>query len=49
MSLDDFTTLSFIGQGNYAKVILVRKKSNHKVYALKILKKRKLDERRYQK
>lgn len=49
VSLDDFHTLSFIGKGNYAKVILVRKKLNGKVYALKILKKRKLEERRHQK
>lgn len=49
VSLDDFHTLSFIGQGNYAKVVLVRKKLNAKIYALKILKKRKLEERRHQK
>lgn len=31
--------LSLIGFGNYAKVVLVRKKSSGKLYALKIVKK----------
>jgi hypothetical protein len=33
--------LSLIGIGNYAKVVLVRKKSSGKLYGMKILKKRK--------
>ncbi len=33
--------LSLIGIGNYAKVVLVRKKSNSKIYAMKIVKKKK--------
>ena len=33
--------LSNIGIGNYAKVILVRKKDNNKIYAMKIIKKHK--------
>ncbi len=32
--------LSLIGIGNYAKVVLVRKKSSGKLYAMKIMKKR---------
>ena len=40
-NLNDFTMLSQIGIGNYAKVILVRKKQNNKVYAMKIIKKHK--------
>lgn len=39
LTLDDFTLLSILGQGSYSKVALVRKKSNRKIYALKILKK----------
>lgn len=35
--------LSLIGVGNYAKVVLVRKKSSGKLYAMKIMKKRKMD------
>ena len=31
--------LSQIGIGNYAKVILVRKKETNKIYAMKIIKK----------
>ena len=49
ISLEDFTTLRFIGKGNYAKVVLVRKKVTNRVYALKILKKKKMEERRSQK
>lgn len=33
--------LSQIGYGNYAKVILVRRKINSRVYAMKIVKKQK--------
>ena len=33
--LDQFTMLSVIGKGSYAKVVLVRKKSNGNLYALK--------------
>lgn len=39
VSLQDFTLLTLIGKGSYAKVVLVRKKSNNQIYALKILKK----------
>lgn len=41
VSLNDFSMLSLIGVGNYAKVILVRKKSSSRIYAMKIVKKRK--------
>lgn len=33
--------LSMIGIGNYAKVILVRRQANGKIYAMKIIKKKK--------
>jgi serine/threonine protein kinase len=39
-SVDDFIMLSQIGKGTYAKVILVRYKSDNKLYALKMLKKK---------
>jgi len=35
-------TLKLIGQGSYAKVLLVRKKDDKKVYAMKILKKKRM-------
>ncbi len=38
--LDQFHMLSVIGKGSYAKVMLVRKKDNHKLYALKSMKKK---------
>jgi serum/glucocorticoid-regulated kinase 2 len=41
VSLEDFSMLSLIGVGNYAKVILVRRKVNNRIYAVKIVKKRK--------
>ena len=41
VSLNDFSMLSMIGIGNYAKVILVRRKSNGRIYAMKIVKKKK--------
>lgn len=39
-NIDDFTMLSQIGKGTYAKVILVRYKVDKKLYALKMLKKK---------
>ena len=38
--LDQYTMLSVIGKGSYAKVVLVRKKSNGNLYALKSMKKK---------
>jgi hypothetical protein len=40
-TLSEFSMLSLIGLGNYAKVILVRRRTNGRVYAMKIVKKRK--------
>ena len=40
VTLEDFETLSLLGKGAFAKVVLVRKKSNSQLYAMKILKKR---------
>ena len=39
--LDDFWMESVLGKGTYAKVYLVKHKSTEKLYALKVLKKRK--------
>lgn len=44
VTLGDFSMLSMIGIGNYAKVILVRRKSSGRTYAMKIVKKRKEQE-----
>lgn len=39
IALESFNMLSLIGKGTYAKVILVRKKDDGQIFALKILKK----------
>lgn len=38
-----FTTLSLIGKGAYGEVYLVKKKDNNKIFALKQLKKKKIN------
>lgn len=45
LSLSDFTTISLIGRGSYAKVLLVRRLADGQLYALKILKKKTVFER----
>ena len=39
VDLESFLLLTVVGKGSYAKVVLVRKKDNNKIYAMKILKK----------
>lgn len=39
MSIDHFSTISVIGKGSYAKVLLVRRKDTGDLFAMKILKK----------
>lgn len=39
VNINSFTLLKVIGKGSYAKVVLVKKKDNNKIYAMKILKK----------
>lgn len=36
---DDYTLLKVLGKGSFGKVLLVRKKSNNKLYAMKVLRK----------
>lgn len=44
VTLDDFELLKVIGQGNFAKVMQVKKKDTQKIYAMKILNKKRLEE-----
>ncbi len=46
MTVNSFLLLSVIGKGNYAKVLLVRKKDNEKLFAMKALKKKYIEEKR---
>ncbi len=39
-SKEDYSALSVIGRGTYAKVLLVRSKLDKQVYAMKVLKKK---------
>jgi serine/threonine protein kinase len=41
---EDFTVLRLVGKGNFAKVLQVRKKDNGKIYAMKVLNKKKLEQ-----
>ena len=38
-TMDQFNFLATIGKGNFAKIMLAESKSNHQLYAIKILKK----------
>jgi serum/glucocorticoid-regulated kinase 2 len=46
VNVDSFVTLSVIGKGSYAKVLLVRKKDNGQMYAMKILKKKVIEKKK---
>lgn len=48
-TLDDYTRLSVIGKGTYAKVLLVRSKEDKLVYAMKVLKKKYILEKNQEK
>lgn len=39
VTINDFETLKVLGKGSYAKVVLVRKNTDQRIYAMKILKK----------
>jgi len=45
ITINDFTLLCVIGKGSYAKVILVRKKDTKEILALKVLKKKYIQQR----
>ncbi len=44
--MEDFSLLKTIGKGSYAKVVLVRKNDSGKLYAMKMVKKKYLENRR---
>lgn len=46
LSIDDFTLLSVIGRGTYAKVLLVKYKKTEEVFAMKVLKKKFIAEKK---
>jgi serum/glucocorticoid-regulated kinase 2 len=46
VNLDSFVTISVIGKGSYAKVLLVRKKDDDQIYAMKILKKKTVEQKK---
>jgi serum/glucocorticoid-regulated kinase 2 len=48
-SLKDFSILSVIGKGTYAKVLLVRQLKDNQLYALKVLKKKYIQEKNQEK
>ena len=43
IGLENFTMLAVIGKGNFGKVVLARKKDNQRTYAIKIIKKSKIN------
>jgi serine/threonine protein kinase len=45
-TLDDFTILKTVGKGSFGTVLQVRKNTNNKIYAMKILKKDMVIEKR---
>lgn len=45
MTIDDFTLLKLIGKGSYGKVMLVKKKDDGIIYAIKALRKAHLVQR----
>jgi len=48
VSLNSFSTISVIGKGSYAKVLLVKKKDTGQHYALKLLKKTLIEQKKQQ-
>ena len=45
VDITNFSLISVIGKGSYAEVLLARKKDTGTIYALKILKKNKIEQR----
>ena len=48
VNLNSFTTISVIGKGSYAKVLLVKKKDTGKFYAMKVLQKTLIEQKKQQ-
>ena len=48
VTLDDFTLLTVLGKGTYAKVVLVKKKDTEKIYAMKIIKKSRISKPKHE-
>ena len=48
INVNSFYTISVIGKGSYAKVLLVKKKDNGRIYAMKILKKENIELKKQQ-
>ena len=46
MSLENFSLITVLGKGAYAKVILVKDKKTQKIHAFKIIKKKQLEKKR---
>ena len=42
-SIDDYSIISVVGKGSYAKVFLVKDNSTGKLHAMKVLKKEKIE------
>lgn len=49
LSMDHFCTMSVIGKGSYAKVLLVRKNDTKQLYAMKVLKKENVEKKNQEK
>lgn len=45
VNVNNFSLLSVIGKGNYAKVLLVKKNDNNKLFAMKALKKKYIEQK----
>ena len=41
--LSEYFLLSIIGNGSFAKVLLCKRKTDNKIYAMKVINKKKLD------
>jgi serine/threonine protein kinase len=40
VSIEDFTLITVLGKGSYAKVVLVKKRDNGRIFAMKVIKKK---------
>ena len=49
VSIEDFTLITVLGKGSYAKVLLVKKKSDGRIFAMKVIKKKENSDKNTQK